>query len=101
VEAFSMSDQASRDRKRRSIAGQVAQLAREASTLNRENERLRRALMFYGNPENWRFTHDEAGNLLWVTSIGPVYAQEILDGASIELPNKIQPGDGTLHIETA
>jgi DNA gyrase/topoisomerase IV subunit A len=44
----------------------------------KEETRLRTALAFYGNPENWRFTHDRDGNLLWVTSIGPDYALEIL-----------------------
>jgi tRNA(Ile)-lysidine synthase TilS/MesJ len=47
-------------------------------TAVKEQARLRKALAFYGNPENWRFTHDKDGNLLWITSIGPNYALEIL-----------------------
>jgi uncharacterized protein YydD (DUF2326 family) len=47
-------------------------------TAVKEETRLRNALAFYANPENWRFTHDRDGNLLLVTSIGPDYALEIL-----------------------
>lgn len=68
-------------------------------------EKAERALKFYGNPDNWRFSHDKENNLLWVTSLGPDYAMEILNGivreSSEEKETVRVPGDGTLIIKKA
>lgn len=67
--------------------------------------KLRDALKLYGNPDNWRFTHDKDGSLLWITSLGPDYAIEILNGIEEESSKEKKkeaahaPGDGTLIIK--
>jgi hypothetical protein len=57
-----------------------------------QRAKLRDALKFYGNPQNWRFTHDKDDNLLWVSSLGPDYALEILDDDEL---NTLKPHCGT------
>lgn len=52
------------------------QRAEKAET---QSTKFRNILKLYGNPDNWRFTHDKETNPLWVTSLGPDYAMEILN----------------------
>lgn len=65
--------------------------ARSCKELVEIGMRYRNALKFYGNPNNWRFTHDKDGNILWVCSMGPDYALEVLDDNEL---NAIKPHIG-------
>jgi len=84
---------------RQQIVNQTARGDAYARTCNEMlaiGMRYRNALKFYGNPNNWRFTHDKQGNLLWVCSMGPDYALEVLDDDEL---NAIKPHCGLRGIE--
>jgi len=81
------------------LANQTARGDAYAQTCNRVLEiglRYRNALKFYGNPENWRFTHDKQGNLLRICSMGPDYALEVLDDDEL---NALKPHIGLRGIK--
>jgi hypothetical protein len=71
-------------------------IAKEAKEVYWIGVRYRNALKFYGNPNNWRFTHDKQGNLLWVCSMGPDYALEVLDDDEL---NALKPHIGLRGIK--
>jgi hypothetical protein len=87
------------EEEREDLANQTARGDAYRRTCNRVLEiglRYRNALKFYGNPNNWRFTHDNEGKLLWVCSMGPDYALQVLDGDEL---NALKPHIGLRGIK--
>jgi hypothetical protein len=87
------------EEQREALANQTARAdayARTCKQILKVGLRYRNALKLYGNPENWRFTHDKKGNLLWVCSMGPDYALEVLDDDEL---NAVKPHIGLRGIE--
>ena len=57
---------------------EIAAMEAVLATL-RSFEGIEKALRFYGDPNNWRFCHDNESNLHWVTSLGPNMALDALN----------------------